>query len=246
MTARWMSDDAGAEPARSTTQLAWFRERLAQSQPDEPHDPQPVRMWLASLRAASPFAAHLIPLREVRGWGREEPTGNVVNPARSFFWIEGVRVDVGTTREVSTWDQPIFNQLEGGLLGLVARIRGGVVEFLVQAKAEPGNILTWQLSPTIQATASNLAQAHGGRRPRYAEFFNGEVPVRVVYRARQSEEGGRFWQKSNITEIVVIDEATKVTIDPQHDAWVTLSQLKALMLEDHSVNPFVKAIIAPL
>jgi len=40
--------------------------------------------------------------------------------------------------------------------------------YLVQAKAEPGNYGLVSLSPSVQATFSNLERAHGGRAPTFA------------------------------------------------------------------------------
>ena len=37
------------------------------------------------------------------------------------------------------------------------------VQFLVQAKAEPGNLGVLQLCPTIQSTWSNIRRAHAGK-----------------------------------------------------------------------------------
>ena len=41
----------------------------------------------------------------------------------------------------------------------------------MQARFEPGNYGPIQISPTLQATFSNLNQEHGGRKPHYHEFL---------------------------------------------------------------------------
>src|SRR5450759_4992234 len=70
----------------------------------------------------------------------------------------------GPLREVASWDQPIYTQPEGGILGLIAREHAAKgVEFLLYAKAEPGNIGVLQLCPSIQSTWSNIRRAHGGK-----------------------------------------------------------------------------------
>jgi oxidase EvaA len=82
-----------------------------------------------------------------------------------FFGVEGVRVESGDLREVASWEQQIYTQPEGGNLGMVARVSAASgVEFLLQAKAEPGNLGVLQLCPTIQSTWSNIRRAHAGKR----------------------------------------------------------------------------------
>jgi len=100
--------------------LDWFRERIAQSRAIEPKDPAPLSAWLAQLRSAIRFRAELIGLDEVRGWSRDD-RGNVRHKTGQFFGVEGVRIESGDLREVASWDQPIYTQLEGGILPLLAR-----------------------------------------------------------------------------------------------------------------------------
>ena len=106
-----------------------------------------------------------------------------------------------------SWDQPIYTQPEGGVLGLVApRDAGSGVEFLLHAKAEPGNIGVLQIwsdhsehMVEYQARACRQAAADAGGAHR-------QTGVRIVYRAEHNEEGGRFWRKSNENIIVFVDD----------------------------------------
>ena len=109
----------------------------------------------------------MIGLDEVRGWSRDAQ-GNVRHKTGQFFGVEGVRIESGDLREVASWDQPIYTQPEGGILGLVARETPGrtASSSCCYAKAEPGNIGVLQLSPSIQSTWSNIRRAHGGKRRR--------------------------------------------------------------------------------
>jgi oxidase EvaA len=102
-------------------------------------------------------------LDEVGDWSRDEK-GNVRHKSGQFFGIEGVRTESGALREVASWDQPIYTQPEGGILDLIAREHAAKgVEFLLYAKAEPGNIGVLQLCLSIQSTWSNIRRAHGGK-----------------------------------------------------------------------------------
>jgi len=226
--------------------LAWFRQRLAASQAIEPRDPAPILAWLEERRRAVPFKAELIGVDDLRGWSRDA-RGNLRHHTGQFFAIEGVRTHSGGLREVLSWDQPIYTQAEGGILAMLAReVSGRGVEFLLGAKAEPGNIGILQLTPSIQSTWSNIKRAHAGRRPPLMEVLTAERGVRIVYRALHNEEGGRFWQKTNENIVAFLDDEGVIETDLSAFHWASLSQIKELALMDTMLNPFVKTILAPL
>jgi dTDP-4-dehydro-6-deoxy-alpha-D-glucopyranose 2,3-dehydratase len=170
-----------------------------------------------------------------------------VTPAGSFSASRGVRIESGDLREVASWDQPIYTQPEGGILAMVARETAGKgVEFLLQAKVEPGNIGVLQFCPTIQSTWSNIRRAHPGRRPPMVEVLTAEAGVRIVYRAEHNEEGGRFWRKSNENIVAFLDDERAIETDLTMFCWASLSQIRELALMDNLLSPFVKTILLPL
>jgi oxidase EvaA len=226
--------------------LDWLRKRLAASLAIEPRDPAPILAWREQQRERIRFTADLIGLDDVRGWSRDA-SGNVRHNSGQFFGVEGVRVESGDLREVASWDQPIYTQLEGGILALLTResaVNG--IEFLLHAKAEPGNIGVIQLSPTIQSTWSNIRRAHAGKRPPMVEVLTAEAGVRIVYRAEHNEEGGRFWRKSNENIIAFLDDERVIETDVTMFYWASLSQIKELALMDNVLSPFVKTILFSL
>ena len=226
--------------------LDWFRTRLAASRGKEPVDPAPILAWRDQLRETIQFNARLIPVNELRKW-KADSGGNIRHDSGLFFGVEGVRVEAGGLREVGGWDQPILTQVEGGLLVLVAReTEEHGIQFLLQAKAEPGNIGILQLVPSMQATWSNLKRAHQGKNPPLTEVMNAERGIRWIYRAEHNEEGGRFWQKSNENVIVFVEDESIITSDLTMFTWASLSQIRELALVDNVLSTFVKAIIAPL
>ena len=228
------------------THLDWFRERLAASRAIEPKDPAPILAWREAQRERIRFNADLIGLDDVRGWSRDAG-GNVRHASGQFFGVEGVRVGSGDLREVASWDQPIYTQLEGGILALLTReSAANGIEFLLHGKAEPGNIGVIQLSPTIQSTWSNIRRAHAGKRPPMVEVLTAEAGVRIVYRAEHNEEGGRFWRKSNENIIAFLDDERVIETDMTMFCWASLSQIKELALMDNVLSPFVKTILLPL
>jgi dTDP-4-dehydro-6-deoxy-alpha-D-glucopyranose 2,3-dehydratase len=226
--------------------LDWFRERLAASQAIEPKDPGPILAWHESQRSSVQFRANLIGLDEVRDWARDQQ-GNLRHKSGQFFGLEGARVESGNLREVTSWDQPILTQLDGGVLGMVARESAEKgVEFLLQAIPECGNIGVLQLGPTVQSTWSNIRRAHGGKPPPMIEGLFAEAGVRVVYRANHNEEGGRFWQKSNENVLAFLDDERVIKTDLKMYHWASLSQIRELALMDNVLNPFVKTVLFPL
>ncbi|WFU18980.1 NDP-hexose 2,3-dehydratase family protein [Bradyrhizobium sp. CB3481] len=226
--------------------LDWFRGRLAASLTIEPKDPAPILAWREERCQAIRFKADLIGLDEVRGWSHDAK-GNVRHQTGQFFAVEGVRVESGALREVASWDQPIYTQVEGGVLGLISReTPADGVQFLLYAKAEPGNIGVLQLSPSVQSTWSNIRRAHGGKLSPMLEVLTAKSGVRIIYRAEHNEEGGRFWRKSNENIIVFIDDEAVIQSDMTMFYWASLSQIKALAAIDNVLSPFVKTIIAPL
>ena len=226
--------------------LDWFRERLAASRAIEPKDPAPILAWREERRGAIQFKAELIGLDEVRDWSRDAQ-GNVRHKTGQFFGVEGVRIESGNLREVASWDQPIYTQPEGGLLGLIAReVPEGGVQFLLYAKAEPGNLGVLQLCPSVQSTWSNIRRAHGGKMSPMLEVLTATSGVRTIYRAEHNEEGGRFWRKSNENLIVFLDDEGVIKTDMTMFVWASLSQIKELALADNVLSPFVKTILAPL
>jgi dTDP-4-dehydro-6-deoxy-alpha-D-glucopyranose 2,3-dehydratase len=227
--------------------IGWLRNRLRASHALEPKDPAELIDWLEARRKDVPFSAELIPLREVANWYQDD-NGNIYNATGQFFRIEGVRVrSAPGLREISGWDQPIFMQSEGGILALLCRDTAAKgVEFLLQAKADPGNIGYLQFCPTIQSTWENIRGLKGARRAPFVEYLDPSENVRVIYRSKHNEEGSRFWQKSNENIILFVEDASKLTINESTHRWASLSQIKQMMLLDNIIGPYVRTVVAPL
>jgi oxidase EvaA len=226
--------------------IGWFRERLAASLAIEPDDPSETLAWLLARRKDVPFSAELIALRDVAGWRRAD-NGNIQHDSGQFFRIEGVRVKSAPgLREVSGWDQPILTQAAGGVLALLCRETARGVEFLLQAKADPGNIGYLQFCPTIQSTWETLRGLENAGRVAFAECLEPSDNIRVIYRASHNEEGSRFWRKSNENVILFVEDTGRLSIDGSVYRWASLTQIKQMMLMDDIVGPYVRTVLAPL
>ena len=203
--------------------------------------------WFNKKREESDMTVQEIGINDLDKWDVSSTTGNISHESKGFFEIIGVKVSNTFDREVGKkgWTQPMIANNPGRILGLLMKKFNGVPHYLVQAKAEPGNIGKLQLSPTLQATTSNLLKAHGGTKPLFAEYFDEDENPNIVYVKWQSEDGGRFHLKSNYNMIVEVKEDEELKI-PDSFIWVTLYQIKQLMKIENFVGPHVRGIISYL
>ncbi len=203
--------------------------------------------WFNKKREESDMTVQEIGINDLDKWDVSSTTGNISHESKGFFEIIGVKVSNTFDREVGKkgWTQPMIANNPGGILGLLMKKFNGIPHYLVQAKAEPGNIGKLQLSPTLQATTSNLLKAHGGKKPLFAEYFDEEKNPNIIYAKWQSEDGGRFHLKSNYNMIVEVNEDEELTI-PDYFIWVTLFQIKQLLKIENFVGPHIRGIISYL
>ena len=203
--------------------------------------------WFNKKREESDMLVEEVGINDLDKWNIDGNSGNIRHESGGFFEVIGVKVSNTFDREVGKkgWTQPMIAKNPGGILGILMKRINGVSHYLLQAKAEPGNIGKLQLSPTLQATTSNLLKAHGGSKPLFAEYFDEPKNAKIIYAKWQSEDGGRFHLKSNYNMIVEIDEQTDLEI-PDSFIWVTLFQIKQLMKIENFVGPHVRGIISYL
>ena len=184
-------------------------------------------------------------------WRYDEADGYIRNANNSFFQLAGYQeiVDNKVVKE-----QPIILQKEVGFLGILCQMIDGKLNFLMQAKVEPGNVNVIQISPTIQATKSNFTQKHGGAVPAYLDYFKNAKKHTIIVDQLQSEQASRFQGKRNRNIIIYVDEDEKIDVLPSHK-WMTLGQIKECMRHENLVNmdsrtvlsciPFSKELLEP-
>ncbi|MFI1019109.1 NDP-hexose 2,3-dehydratase family protein [Streptomyces sp. NPDC020965] len=202
---------------------------------DEFHD------WFA---ARGQRTAHVerVPLDELTGWSSDPVTGNIGHDSGKFFSVQGLSVELPGA-PVPAWAQPIINQPEIGILGILIKEFNGVLHCLMQAKLEPGNRNGLQLSPTVQATRSNYTRVHQGNPVPYVGYFQDTSANRVITDALQSEQGSWFYQKRNRNMVV----ETEAEIE-QHEAfmWLTIGQLHRLLAIDDLINMDTRTVLSCL
>lgn len=175
---------------------------------------------------------------KLKSWDYKD--GRLCHETGRFFSIDGIRVRTNWGSKPK-WEQPIINQPEIGYLGFIVKKINGVLHFLVQAKIEPGNVNYVQLSPTLQATKSNYTQVHKGKSPHYLDYFKNAKPEQILVDQLQSEQGARFLRKRNRNIIIHIEEDIPLR---ENFTWLTLAQIKDLMVFDNLVNMDTRTVIA--
>lgn len=201
--------------------------------------------WLDDKRKNYLVDTKEIRINELKNWHADPKTGNILHESGKFYSVIGVKITGAQDREVTSWSQPMIKQNECGILGILCKKINGTMHYLLQAKYEPGNIHKLQLSPTLQATESNLKQAHKGKKPLFAEYFEENGNGRILTSVISVEDGGRFYLKTNRNMIVEVDENKEIKI-PENFIWINLYQLKKLIKKDNILNSLTRSVLGSL
>ncbi|MEV7008641.1 NDP-hexose 2,3-dehydratase family protein [Streptosporangium sp. NPDC051022] len=196
--------------------------------------------WLAGVAERNYMNVEKIALDDLVGWGHDGLTGNIGHQSGKFFTVEGLDVSF-PENAVTDWTQPIINQPEVGILGILMKEFDGVLHCLMQAKNEPGNHNGLQLSPTVQATRSNYTRVHQGRPVPYLDYFRDTSRHGVIADVRQSEQGSWFYQKRNRNMIVEVTEDVELM---EGFCWLTLGQVHELLLVPDLVNMDARTVLS--
>lgn len=194
--------------------------------------------WIKNMNKTTYVNIKECSINESTFWFYDDYNGEVLNRKRSFFSIKGLRL---FENNEFIEEQPVIIQPEIGYLGVICKKINGVLNFLMQAKIEPGNVNCVQISPTIQATKSNFTRAHGGKLPFYFEYFDNSSRYNVIYDQIQSEQAARFYKKRNRNMIMEVSE--DIPIYPNFK-WMTLGQIKKLMEIDNLVNMDTRTVLS--
>lgn len=196
--------------------------------------------WLAGVGERTHMNATRVALEDLRGWETDPATGNIGHHTGSFFTVECLDVELPGA-PVPRWSQPIINQPDIGILGIIVQEIDGVLHCLMQAKHEPGNLNGLQLSPTVQATRSNYTRVHQGKEVPYLDYFRNTTGHTVIADIRQSEQGAWFYRKRNRNVIIEVD----CDVEPADGfCWLTLGQMGELMAVPDLVNMDARTVLS--
>lgn len=193
--------------------------------------------WLEHRRHACDMTVSSLPLDRSQTWLMSAES--IHRRDGAFFRVIGLGAEGPSTR--SDFCQPIIDQPEIGILGFLMRRRDGSVDFLVNAKPEPGNVNLVQLAPTVQATESNYLRRHGGHETRHLEHFL-EPSASIIHSdSLQSEQGSRFLRKRNRNMVVEILDDTD--LESEELQWFPIESLLACLGDDFAVNTDARSVL---
>ena len=211
------------------------------------HTTKEIKLWYRKIIKQANIKIKTIPLKKCNSW-KMNANGHIAHSSGSFYKVEGVRVLKSFNREIKEgWDQPMFTEpgFDGGILGLLKKKINNMPHYLVNAKFEPGNYNFIQLSPTVQATFSNIKKAHRGRNVKFINFFKSpnKNNCKIIFKQWVSEEGGRLRNKRNLG--IVLEHLGNDKLDIETDfKWITLIQIKQLILENAMINPHLRTLVS--
>ncbi len=199
---------------------------------DVAHDQDAILNWLQDVVAKDEFAVEPANLAASRHWRLQD--GVIAHRSDRFFRVVGLRYDAR--------QQPFIEQREIGVLAFVVRRSPRGPEILLHAKVEPGNVNVAQIAPSVQATASNLDQVHGGARPWGASFVCADTTARLSD-TLESEQGTRFIDKFNRNISVLGDLEPPPEIPLR---WAETTAFLRLLDRDFAVNTDARSVLATM
>jgi len=198
--------------------------------------------WYDSVRKKNKTKVETIHLEKMKKWNYDKNKGTIVHTSGEFFCIEGKRI-TNSEREVKSWDQPFIKQINynGGIIGLVRSIVKGTPHYLIDAKYEPGNYNEIQLSPSLQATYSNLNRIHKGEKNKVVTkyFKKNFTTIRKFW---VTEDGGRLFKKRNFHWIIQYDG--KINLPGKTYRWMTLWELDRFIKLGYYVGHHLRSILS--
>lgn len=206
---------------------------------DEPlHSTEELLEWVNERSKKLKVNIKNISLEECKPWFYDKEKGCIRNENETFFQIYGLKQ---TNKNKTLIEQPIIVQKEIGFLGIITCKINGTWHYLMQTKIEPGNSRFVQIAPTLQATKSNFTQKHGGKRPKYLDYFLNAKAENIIVDQIQSEQSSRFFKKRNRNIIISVN---KFIPETDTHKWMTLKQIKELMKHDNLINMDTRTVIS--
>lgn len=203
-----------------------------------------VKNWLSNATSIYDLKVEQCSLTQCKDWSFDKSRGIIVHSTGGFFSVRGIEVIKKIKTDTFIWQQPIIDQSEVGILGLVTRQMDGILYFLIQAKSEPGNNPHTQLAPTLQATKSNYSRVHGGQEPQYLSLFNNLRLEDNIIDQIQTEQGARFLRKRNRNVVIEINDELKH--ESRFFKWISIDLLYQLAKNTTLLNMDLRSVLASI
>ena len=199
-----------------------------------------ILSWMTNLKSKYELLVERIPLNMVKGWTYDGES--VYNNEKKYFTVIGTHVQIDN-REVTSWDQPMIQPAQEGLIGFIIKKINGTYHFLVQAKVEIGCFDVLEIAPTVQCLTGNYRENQNEYSVPFIEFFMNPKGFRLIHKTLQSEEGGRFFQEQNLNMIIEAPDGFPVDV-PENYCWMTFSQLLLFMKFNNYLNIATRNLLA--
>ncbi|MEV7279146.1 NDP-hexose 2,3-dehydratase family protein [Streptomyces sp. NPDC093111] len=195
--------------------------------------------WFTEAKSRCTLTRERMPLAKLSGWSRVD--GELVHDRGQHFAVVGVDVRA-SHREVTGWQQPMFQPRSQGVIGFLTRRIDGVLHLLMQARTETGALDSVEMAPTVQCQPDNYRLLPDDRRPLFLDELLGAPPERVRFDCVHSEEGGRFYHAENRYLLVEVADTFPMEV-PQDFAWVTLRQLTEFVRYGNHLNVEARSLL---
>lgn len=221
----------------------WPAERRKRQRMHHASTVRPLLDWRDEQKSITHLHVKRTPLASLSDWHIDDE-GFFSHKQGHFFRVVGLSVQSGS-REIAAWTQPILENPREGIIGLLLRQTANGPEFLMQAKAEPGNRPPVQLAPTVQFTPANYLDNVSLQKPFLFDEFVTPRLGRIVRESRQSEEGARFFREAHLHRILEIPPDQTLDL-PENYRWFNLDDLRFFLHLGEHVNSCARSILACL
>jgi oxidase EvaA len=186
---------------------------------------QEIKDYILILRQ-NEIRSEIISINEIYDWKLDDFCLSDIN--NQNFMIRQIKVETNY-REVFTWDQPILDSYNNGLIILLCGRKNNKLHFLFKTVNEPGLINQVELTPVIT---------------NYQDFLIYKEKIskgKKIIDSFQSEEGGRFFQDINHFQIIDIGN---IFLSNKNEFWLTLKDIRELLNESSWFTNESRSIIS--
>lgn len=194
--------------------------------------------WINKEKSNKVYQTKIIPLKEVTDLFDNDHEIYALKDKE--FRVKALDVKI-EAREVTSWCQPIVEDFEIRLNGFIAKKINGILHFLAKLSEDFGNTDGAEIGPTIQGKPLNPQNEDFDKLNQIEKIFYTDHLANVLLSVYQSDEGGRFYHVQNKHVIIQIDDDIPIE---ENYRWVTVYQLKKLMMYSDFVNMEARSIIS--
>ena len=196
--------------------------------------------WIVNLRAISDRSTDICGIDDLQDWTINED--GIFHTHKRHFDIIWTHITI-SSREVSSWDQPILKPKDHGLIGFFVKKVHDQSYFLVQAKMECGGFEPIELTSSLCFVPSSYSNPE--REIPFYSYFLQASEKDFILDTMQSEEGGRFFHEQNRNFILNVDDSFTFseTKFPNYK-WMTYSQLLKFIAHSNYVSIQARSLLS--